>query len=92
MIRLAAGVVHHLRRAAPGRSVAALALHLPEQSTAQRSEGCSAIACRGLTLGGGIAWLMGKFGMAVDNLLSAEVVLSSSEVVIASEGTDPDLF
>ena len=68
------------------------ALHLPEQSTAQRSEGCSAIARRGLTLGGGIAWLMGKFGMAVDNLLPAEVVLASSEVVIASEGTDPDLF
>jgi hypothetical protein len=35
---------------------------------------------------------MGKFGMPVDNLLSAEVALASSEVVIASEGTDPDLF
>ena len=35
---------------------------------------------------------LGKFGMAVDNLLSTEVVLASSEVVIASEGTDPDLF
>jgi FAD/FMN-containing dehydrogenase len=46
----------------------------------------------GLTLGGGIAWLMGKYGMAVDNLLSAEVVLASGEVVTASEDTDPDLF
>jgi FAD/FMN-containing dehydrogenase len=46
----------------------------------------------GLTLGGGIAWLMGKYGMAVDNLLSAEVVLASGEVVTAGEGTDPDLF
>ena len=46
----------------------------------------------GLTLGGGIAWLMGKHGMAVDNLLSAEVVLASGEVVTASEDADPDLF
>ena len=46
----------------------------------------------GLTLGGGIAWLMGKYGMAVDNLLSAEVVLASGEVVTASEDADPDLF
>jgi FAD/FMN-containing dehydrogenase len=46
----------------------------------------------GLTLGGGIAWLMGEYGMAVDNLLSAEVVLASGAVVTASQHTDPDLF
>jgi FAD/FMN-containing dehydrogenase len=46
----------------------------------------------GLTLGGGIAWLMGKYGMAVDNLISAEVVLASGAVVTAPEDTDPDLF
>ena len=46
----------------------------------------------GLTLGGGIAWLMGKYGLAVDNLLSAEVVLASGEVVTASEDGDRDLF
>jgi FAD/FMN-containing dehydrogenase len=46
----------------------------------------------GLTLGGGLAWLMGKHGMAVDNLISAEVVLASGAVVTASEETDPDLF
>jgi FAD/FMN-containing dehydrogenase len=46
----------------------------------------------GLTLGGGIAWLMGKYGMAVDNLVSAEVVLASGAVVTAAEDTDPDLF
>ena len=46
----------------------------------------------GLTLGGGIAWLMGKHGMAVDNLLSAEVVLASGEIVTASDSADADLF
>jgi FAD/FMN-containing dehydrogenase len=52
----------------------------------------SSTGIAGLTLGGGIAWLMGKYGMAVDNLLSAEVVLASGEIVTASEDTDPDLF
>jgi FAD/FMN-containing dehydrogenase len=52
----------------------------------------SSTGIAGLTLGGGIAWLMGKYGMAVDNLVSAEVVLASGEVVTASEDTDPDLF
>jgi FAD/FMN-containing dehydrogenase len=46
----------------------------------------------GLTLGGGIGWLMGKYGIAVDNLLAAEVVLASGAVVTASEDGDRDLF
>jgi FAD/FMN-containing dehydrogenase len=46
----------------------------------------------GLTLGGGLGWLMGKYGMAVDNLLAAEVVLANGEVVTASADENPDLF
>ena len=52
----------------------------------------SSTGIAGLTLGGGIAWLMGRHGMAVDNLLSAEVVLASGQVVTAGEDADPDLF
>jgi len=46
----------------------------------------------GLTLGGGIGWLMRKHGVTVDNLLSADVVTAQGEMVTASEEENPDLF
>ncbi|HET9201189.1 MAG TPA: FAD-binding oxidoreductase [Dehalococcoidia bacterium] len=46
----------------------------------------------GLTLGGGIGHLMRPFGLAIDNLLSCEVVTASGEVVVASETENSDLF
>ncbi len=46
----------------------------------------------GLTLGGGLGWLMGKYGMAVDNLISAEVVTAAGKVVRAAADSEPDLF
>ncbi len=46
----------------------------------------------GLTLGGGLGWLMGKHGMAVDNLRALELVTASGDVVRASAEEHPDLF
>jgi FAD/FMN-containing dehydrogenase len=46
----------------------------------------------GLTLGGGIGWLMRKHGATVDNLLSADLVTAEGEIVTASEEENPDLF
>jgi hypothetical protein len=46
----------------------------------------------GLTLGGGIGWLMPKYGLALDNLRSADVVLANGRVVRASADEHPDLF
>ena len=46
----------------------------------------------GLTLGGGLGWLMAKHGLAMDNLLSAEVVTASGDIVRASKDENADLF
>jgi FAD/FMN-containing dehydrogenase len=52
----------------------------------------SSTGIAGLTLGGGLGWLMGKHGLSVDNLVSAEVVLADGRVLVASEEEHPDLF
>jgi FAD/FMN-containing dehydrogenase len=84
--------VRSVARAQPGVTVGELDRANAAFGLATPSGVVSSTGIAGLTLGGGIAWLMGKHGMAVDNLLSAEVVLASGEVVTASEDTDGDLF
>jgi FAD/FMN-containing dehydrogenase len=46
----------------------------------------------GLTLGGGIGYLSRRFGLTVDNLLSADVVLADGTLTTADENTHQDLF
>lgn len=46
----------------------------------------------GLTLGGGFGWLSRKYGMSIDNLISADVVTADGNLVRASAEENPDLF
>jgi FAD/FMN-containing dehydrogenase len=79
-------------RAEPGVTVGELDRANGTFGLATPSGVVSSTGIAGLTLGGGIAWLQGKYGLAVDNLLSAEVVLASGDVVTASDHTEQDLY
>jgi len=46
----------------------------------------------GLTLGGGLGWLMGKHGLSIDNLVSADVITADGTFRQASATNNPDLF
>jgi FAD/FMN-containing dehydrogenase len=52
----------------------------------------SSTGIAGLTLGGGIGWLHGIYGLTCDNLLAADVVTADAKLVIASDVKNQDLF
>jgi FAD/FMN-containing dehydrogenase len=55
--------------------------------------GCHpAVGVAGLTLGGGLGWLLGRFGAACDNLVSADVISADGKLRHASASENADLF
>jgi FAD/FMN-containing dehydrogenase len=52
----------------------------------------ASVGIGGLTLGGGIGWLVRKYGLAVDALQAVEIVTADGRQVTASEDSHPDLF
>jgi hypothetical protein len=46
----------------------------------------------GLSLGGGLGWLMRKYGLTIDQLLSVDLITAEGEFVKASQTENPDLF
>jgi FAD/FMN-containing dehydrogenase len=53
---------------------------------------CNGVGVRGLTLAGGYGYLTGKHGLALNNLLAAEIVLADCSAAIASEEENTELF
>jgi len=52
----------------------------------------SSTGVAGLTLGGGIGWLMSRHGLALDNVFAVDLVLADGTPARASSGDNPDLF
>jgi FAD/FMN-containing dehydrogenase len=52
----------------------------------------SSTGVAGLTLGGGLGWLMRERGLTVDSLLSVDLITAEAEQLTASESRHPDLF
>ena len=46
----------------------------------------------GLTLGGGLGWLMGQHGLAIDNVTQVELVTADGQVRMVNADNEPDLF
>jgi FAD/FMN-containing dehydrogenase len=52
----------------------------------------TSVGVGGLTLGGGIGWMVRKYGLAIDSLVAAEVVTAEGKILRASEKENQDLF
>jgi FAD/FMN-containing dehydrogenase len=52
----------------------------------------SSTGIAGYTLGGGLGWLMAKYGLAADNLLAAELVTPEGDILHVDAASHPDLF
>src|SRR3954447_14042244 len=52
----------------------------------------ASVGVGGLTLGGGIGWMVRAWGLAADQLVGAQLVTSQGEVVEVSDASHPDLF
>lgn len=52
----------------------------------------ASVGVGGLTLGGGIGYLVRKHGLTIDSLLAAEVVTAAGDILVADEANHPELF
>ncbi len=79
-------------RAQPGATGAEFDRATQEHGLATTLGVVSSTGIAGLTLGGGIGWLMRKHGLACDNLLSVDLVTADGRLVTASANENADLF
>jgi len=75
-----------------GATWGAVAEALAEHGLVISSGDTASVGVGGLTLGGGIGWMVRAWGTAVDQLIGAQVVTAAGEVLEASETENADLF
>jgi FAD/FMN-containing dehydrogenase len=82
----------HLFRVGGGATWGKVADVLAAHGLAISSGDTRSVGVGGLTLSGGIGWKVRKYGLALDNLVAAEVVTAAGDVVRASADENPELF
>ena len=83
---------NHLVRAQAGVTWAELNRETQLHGLAVTGGVVSSTGIAGLTLGGGLGWLMGKYGLALDNLKAVDLVTADGKILRASQEEEPDLF
>jgi FAD/FMN-containing dehydrogenase len=83
---------HHVVRIGGGATWGQVADALAPRGLAISSGDTKGVGVGGLTLTGGIGWKVRKHGLALDNVVAAEVVTAAGEVVRASDEEHQDLF
>ncbi|GAB2637484.1 FAD-binding oxidoreductase [Kribbella swartbergensis] len=82
----------HVVRIGGGATWGAVAAALAPHGLAISSGDTKSVGVGGLTLTGGIGWKVRKYGLALDNVVGAEVVTAAGDVVRADATENPDLF
>ena len=82
----------HIARIGGGTCASDVAAVTDPLGVAVAAGSCGAVGMAGLTLGGGYGPLIGRFGLALDNLLAAEVVLADGRTVTADHHDESELF
>jgi FAD/FMN-containing dehydrogenase len=82
----------HLVRIGGGSTWGQVAVDLAPHGLAISSGDTKSVGVGGLTLTGGIGWKVRKYGLALDNLVGAEVVTADGALVKASAEQNPELF
>jgi hypothetical protein len=81
-----------LARAEPGVTLGGLVEATQAHGLGTNTGTNSDTGIAGLTLGGGIGWLMGKYGLNCDNIRSFDVVTADDRLVPANANENPDLY
>jgi FAD/FMN-containing dehydrogenase len=82
----------HVVRVGGGATWGQVTADLGARGLAISSGDTKSVGVGGLTLTGGIGWKVRKYGLALDNMVRAEVVTADGEVVLATADENPDLF
>src|SRR3954454_22955945 len=85
-------VERRLVRVGGGATWGRVAAALEPRGWALTAGDTSGVGVGGLTLGGGIGWMVRRYGLAIDNLVGARMVTADGRLVTASEDDHADLF